>query len=177
MIDSTVLLAPLTTKEAVLSSKIEGTQATLDEVLKYEANPTKETQKYDDIQEVINYRKALVYSVKDTNKIGLVLRLLRNIHEILLQGVRGTNKDRGNFRKGQVYIGKEGTTIEKAIYIPPEANKITDLLSNWEKYIHYEEKDYLVQLAIIHAQFEIIHPFLDGNGRVGENNNAFVFIS
>jgi Fic family protein len=167
MIEPTLLLAPLTTREAVLSSKIEGTQATLEEVLKYEANPSKDAEKYDDIQEVINYRKAMLYAVKDIEKVSLTLRLIRNIHTILLEGVRGQHKDRGNFRKNQVYIGKNGTTIEEATYIPPEANKIIDLLSNLEKYFHYEDKDYLVQLAIIHAQFEMIHPFSDGNGRVG----------
>lgn len=162
-----VLLSPLTTQEAVLSSKIEGTQATLEEVLKFEANPDKKTEKYDDIQEILNYRKAMRFSVKQLDKTPLCLNLLRNIHSILLEGVRGADRDRGNFRGSQVYIGKTGVGIENATYVPPEPQHILEYLSNLEKYIHFEEKDLIVQLAIVHAQFEIIHPFLDGNGRMG----------
>lgn len=162
-----VLLSPLTTKEAVLSSRIEGTQATLEDVLKFEANPQKETKKFEDIQEVINYRKALKKAIEEMEKLSLSTRVIRKAHEILLQGVRGESKDRGYFRRQQVFIGKPGSKIEQAIYIPPSAEKIPDLMSNLEKYIHAEEKDLLVQLAIVHAQFEIIHPFMDGNGRVG----------
>lgn len=162
-----VLLSPLTTNEAVLSSRIEGTQATLKEVLEFEANPQKETKKYDDIQEVINYRKALKEAVDEMEKFSLSTRVIKKAHEILLQGVRGENQDRGNFRRQQVFIGKPGSDIEHAIYIPPSIEKINDLMSNLEKYIHSEDKDLLVQLAVIHAQFEMIHPFMDGNGRVG----------
>jgi len=162
-----VLLNPLTTNEAVLSSRIEGTQATLKEVLEFEANPHKETKKYEDIQEVINYRKALKEAIGEMEKFSLSTRVIKKAHEILLQGVRGENKDRGNFRRQQVFIGKPGENINQAIYIPPAAKKIADLMSNLEKYIHTEEKDLLVQLAIVHAQFEMIHPFMDGNGRVG----------
>jgi len=162
-----VLLSPLTTNEAVLSSRIEGTQATLEEVLEFEANPQIEAKKYEDIQEVINYRKALKIAIEEMEKLSLSTRVIKKAHEILLQGVRGENKDRGNFRRQQVYIGKPGVDIEQAIYIPPTAEKINDLMSNLEKYIHSEDKDLLVQLAVIHAQFEMIHPFMDGNGRVG----------
>lgn len=162
-----VLLNPLITNEAVLSSRIEGTQATLKEVLEFEANPQKETRKYEDIQEVINYRKALKSAIDEMEKFSLSNRVIKKAHEILLQGVRGENKDRGNFRRQQVFIGKPGANIEQATYIPPSAEKIADLMSNLEKYIHSEEKDLLVQLAIIHVQFEMIHPFMDGNGRVG----------
>lgn len=162
-----VLLSPLTTNEAVLSSRIEGTQATLKEVLEFEANPQKETKKYEDIQEVINYRKALGAAIDEMGKLSLSTRVIKKAHEILLQGVRGENKDRGNFRRQQVFIGKPGANIEQATYVPPSVEKIADLMSNLEKYIHGEEKDLLVQLAVIHAQFEMIHPFMDGNGRVG----------
>ena len=162
-----VLLSPLTTNEAVLSSRIEGTQATLKEVLEFEANPQKETKKYEDIQEVINYRKALKAAIDEMEKLSLSTRVIKKAHEILLQGVRGENKDRGNFRRQQVFIGKPGSNIEQATYVPPSAEKIVDLMSDLEKYIHAEEKDLLVQLAIVHAQFEMIHPFMDGNGRVG----------
>lgn len=162
-----VLLSPLVTNEAVLSSRIEGTQATLKEVLEFEANPQKETKKYEDIQEVINYRKALKTAIDEMGKLSLSNRVIKKAHEILLQGVRGENKDMGNFRRQQVFIGKPGASIDQAIYVPPSAEKIDDLMSNLENYIHSEEKDLLVQLAIIHSQFEMIHPFMDGNGRVG----------
>lgn len=162
-----VLLSPLTTNEAVLSSRIEGTQATLKEVLEFEANPQKETKKYEEIQEVINYRKALNAAIDEMEKFSLSTRVIKKAHEILLQGVRGENKDRGNFRRQQVFIGKPGANIEQATYIPPSAEKIADLMSDLEKYIHTDEKDLLVQLALVHAQFEMIHPFMDGNGRVG----------
>lgn len=162
-----VLLSPLTTNEAVLSSRIEGTQATLKEVLEFEANPQKETKKYEEIQEVINYRKALQSAIDEMEKFSLSTRVIKKAHEVLLHGVRGENKDRGNFRRQQVFIGKTGAKIQQATYIPPTSEKIDDLISNLEKYIHSEEKDLLVQLAIVHAQFEMIHPFMDGNGRVG----------
>ena len=162
-----VLLSPLTTNEAVLSSRIEGTQATLKEVFEFEANPQKDGQKYEEIKEVINYRKALKETVDDIEKFSLSLRVIRKAHEILLQGARGENKDPGNFRKLQVFIGRAGVTIDQATYIPPSAEKIDGLMTNLEKYIHGKEKDLLVQLAIVHAQFEMIHPFSDGNGRVG----------
>lgn len=162
-----VLLSPLTTNEAVLSSRIEGTQATLKEVLEFEANPQKKAKKYDDIQEVINYRKALNEAIEEVQKSSLSTRVIKKAHEILLQGVRGENQDRGNFRRQQVFIGKPGADIEQATYIPPTAEKINDLMSNLEKYIHSDDKDLLIQLAVIHAQFEMIHPFMDGNGRVG----------
>ena len=161
-----VLLSPLTTQEAVLSSKIEGTRATLQEVLEFEADPLKETEKYNDIKEILNYREAMNYAVREIEKVSFTSRLIRNIHNILLNSVRGQNKDQGNFRRIQVHIGKSNK-IEEASYVPPICGDIPDLMNNLQKYAHYEEKDALVQLAIIHAQFEIIHPFMDGNGRVG----------
>jgi len=161
-----VLLSPLTTQEAVLSSKIEGTKATLQEVLEFEADPKKETEKYHDIQEILNYRKAMAYAVKELDKISLTTRLIKGIHNILLDSVRGKDKYRGDFRRIQVHIGKSNK-IEEAIYVPPLCKEVPDLMSNLVKYFHFDDKDYLVQLAIVHAQFEIIHPFEDGNGRVG----------
>lgn len=162
-----ILLSPLTTKEAVFSSKIEGTQATFEEVLEFEANPKKKTEKYEDIQEVINYRKAMNMAIDKLNEFPLSSRLIKEIHKILLTGARGDGKDPGNFRTGTVFIGKKWLGIEWASYIPPEPQEISKYFSDFENYIHFDEKDYLVQLAIIHAQFEIIHPFWDGNGRTG----------
>ena len=164
----TILLSPLKDQEAVLSSKIEGTQATLEEVYKFEAGEKimPENKKYD-IQEIINYRKATNFAVEELKKIPLSLRMLRNIHSILLNSVRGQNKDRGNFRTIQNWIGKPGATIENAIYVPPPPDLILNKLSNLEKYLHTNNEDCIIQMAIIHAQFELIHPFLDGNGRIG----------
>ncbi len=165
--DAELLLSPLTTQEAVLSSRIEGTQATLEEVLHFQAEGKAQGDKHDDIQEVINYRKAVDTAFQRMKTLALSIRLLKEAHEILLSGVRGQNKDPGQFRKIQVHIGKPGASREQARYVPPEAQQIPQLFSNLEKYMHQDEKDVLVQLAIVHAQFEIIHPFLDGNGRIG----------
>ena len=167
IVNPAIMLTPLTTQEAVLSSKIEGTQATLEEVMEYEALPRKDAAKQEDIQEIINYRSALDYAVSYLKKKPISLNLIKEIHDMLLNSVRGKNKARGQFRTTQNYIGIDGTPIEQASYIPPPPERVMELLSNLEKYIHAEEKDRLVQLAIVHAQFESIHPFLDGNGRVG----------
>lgn len=160
-----VLLSPLTTKEAVLSSKIEGTQATMQEVLEYEADP-QETSRTHDIKEVLNYRKAMSRATHGLEEIGFTLRLMKEMHKILLADVRGGEQDAGNFRKKDVYIGTPGNK-ESARYVPPCWQDIDLHLKNFEQYINSTEKDVLVQLAIVHAQFEIIHPFGDGNGRMG----------
>lgn len=162
-----LFLTPLMTQEAVLSSRIEGTQASLSEVLAFEASPKRKQDNINDIEEVINYRKALLFASEELEKRPICLNLIKDIHKILLKGVRGQNKARGEFRKIQNWIGQSSSTIETASYVPPEPHLLLEYLSNWEKYCHYDEKDKLVQLAIIHAQFEIIHPFLDGNGRIG----------
>lgn len=169
VINPHVLLSPLTTNEAVLSSRIEGTQASLVEVLEFEASPRVaiETEKQKDIQEIINYRKAIGMAVNWLTKKPITLNMIKEEHSVLLDSVRGKDKGRGRFRAVQNWIGKHGTPIEQADYVPPEPMRLMEFLSNFEKYIHYEEKDPLVQLAIVHAQFEIIHPFVDGNGRLG----------
>ncbi len=165
--DARLLLSPLTTQEAVLSSRIEGTQASLEDVLRFQAEGKADGEKSDDIREVINYRKAMEAALERMQKLPLSERLIKEAHEILLSGTRGKQKDPGNFRRGQVFIGPPGASMENARYVPPEAQKIPELFSNLERYMHEEEKDVLVQLAIVHAQFEIIHPFWDGNGRIG----------
>jgi len=164
--NTALLLAPLTDQEAVLSSRIEGTQASLEDVLRFQAEGEAEGEKRDDIQEVINYRRALNHAHARMQTIPLSGRLLKEAHRILLDGARGKNKTPGDFRTGQVYIGRT-RDIEQARFIPPEAPKIPAAFANLEKYMHHDEQDTLVQLAIIHAQFEIIHPFWDGNGRIG----------
>ncbi len=167
MINPAILLSPLVSNEAVLSSKIEGTQATLQEVLEFEASPNKPNPKYDDIQEIINYRTSMAYAVNWLETRPANLNMLKQVHQILLDSVRGQNKNKGFFRKIQNWIGKPGCSMKEATYIPPNPEILMDCLTNFENYYHFDEKDKLVQLAIIHAQFEIIHPFLDGNGRIG----------
>ena len=157
------------TKEAVLSSQIEGTQATMNEVFEYEAlRRIQNTEKEKDIGEILNYRNALDLGVKRLDKNPLSENLIKDLHLTLLKSGRGSTKDPGNFRKIQVFIGKHNATIENASFIPPSANQIVPLFRNLEEYLNSkEEKDELVQIALAHYQFEAIHPFLDGNGRVG----------
>lgn len=163
-----LLLSPLTTQEAVLSSRIEGTQATLGEVLRYEAGETAvESEKKVDIQEILNYRRALREAEGTLATRPFTLNLLLRLHDILLDSVRGRDKARGNFRRIQNWIGAHGTPIERAVFIPPSPLILPEYLDNWEKYYHDTRPDALVQLAVIHAQFEVLHPFLDGNGRLG----------
>jgi len=169
IVNPAILLSPLTAQEAVLSSRIEGTQASMEEVLEYEADPEEEIEpsKRSDIQEIINYRRAMGTAVERLRERPLCLNLFRELHAILLDSVRGRNKAPGEFRRSQVYIGPPGAPIEKATFVPPSADRVSPALDNWEEYLHYDEKDRLVQLAVVKAQFEIIHPFLDGNGRMG----------
>jgi len=167
VVNPLVLLSPLTTQEAVLSSKIEGTQATLEEVLEYEASPTKISNRTEDIQEIINYRQALFYAVEHLKSRPINLNLVKRLHYGLMDSVRGRDKARGEYRKTQNWLGRPGSPIEEATYVPPPPDRVTGSMSNFESYIQFKEKDRLVQLAIVHAQFEIIHPFLDGNGRLG----------
>ncbi len=163
-----ILLSPLTTQEAVLSSRIEGTRATFVEVLRYEAGeqPAQDERRLD-IQEIINYRRALRAAEAAIRRRPFSLNLLLKLHGILLEGVRGRHKGRGRFRSVQNYIGPLGAGIEDALYVPPEPTRVMEYMDDWEKYYHAGERDPLVQLAVIHAQFEVIHPFIDGNGRLG----------
>ena len=163
-----ILLSPLTTQEAVLSSRIEGNQATLGEVLKSEAGeePQQESRRLD-VQEILNYRTALRRAEEELHTRPFNLNLLLELHNILLDSVRGRNKGRGHFRTTQNWIGAAGSSIEQADFVPPEPGHLMEHINNWEKYYHKDEPDLLVQLAVIHGQFEIIRPFLDGNGRLG----------
>jgi Fic family protein len=166
--NSEVLLAPLTTQEAVLSSRIEGTQANLEDVLKFEAGEViGEDSRREDIQEIINYRQALRRAEELLKTKPFCLNTLLELHTVLLDSVRGFNKGRGKFRTVQNWVGKPGTPMEQADFVPPNPLRLMEYLGDWEKYYHLEDRDPLVQLAIIHAQFEIVHPFLDGNGRIG----------
>ena len=151
-------------KEALVSSQIEGTQCTLDDVL----DPTADNNANLDVSDVINYIKAFEYSVERLRELPLCNRLLKEIHLKLLEGVRGADKNPGEFRTSQNWIGGAGSTINNAMYIPPNPDDMNDAMSDLEKYINSEDDlDPLVRAALIHYQFETIHPFLDGNGRVG----------
>jgi Fic family protein len=162
-----VMLSPLTTQEAVLSSKIEGTQATVDEVLEQEAGMLKEGEKFQDIQEITNYRKALYSSREYLKDYPIRLSFVRELHRILMSSVRGQDKTPGEFRLDQNWIGKHNCTIEQATFVPPNPVQLPDHLQAWERYMDGADVDFLLQTAVVHAQFELLHPFKDGNGRIG----------
>ena len=152
-------------KEATISSQIEGTQATFIDVLKKEAK-LEDTEIHKDVDEVINYISAMNYGLERLKEFPLSLRLLREIHQKLLQGVRGEGKHPGEFRISQNWIG--GPTIETATFVPPPANEVMNLMGNLEGYMHsINLTPVLKKTGLMHAQFETIHPFLDGNGRIG----------
>jgi Fic family protein len=162
------------TQEAVLSSQIEGTQATLEDVFKEDAERGHEidntTKKMQEIREVMNYRLAMSEGIRLIGeKKSLAENCVKKLHDILLQSVRGKTKAPGEFRKKQVHIGPPGTPLEEAIYVPPAPTMIPSLYSNFDRYFNTPdaEKDPLIQIAVAHYQFEAIHPFNDGNGRVG----------
>lgn len=168
LVNPEILLAPLGRREAVLSSRIEGTQASLRDVLEFEADPGDEaTAGYADILEIINYRKAMRQAVDELSTRPLSLNLLKRAHYVLLDSVRGRGSARGEFRRLQVHIGPPEAPIERATYVPPPWTELDSLLGNFERYLHAKERDPVVQAGVIHGQFELIHPFYDGNGRVG----------
>jgi Fic family protein len=165
-----ILASPLLTKEAVSSSAIEGTQATLDEVLEYEArdDTREDSERTRDIVEIINYRTAITNGIQCCDRGGLGEREIKQLHRTLLSSVRGQGRAPGEFRRHQVHIGKPGAPASKASYIPPEAQLIPRLITDWIRYTHSgQEIDPLAEIGIAHYQFEAIHPFSDGNGRIG----------
>ncbi len=166
-IDPKLLLTPITLQEAIQSTKIEGTQVTLDDMLEYGAD---ESKKNNNIKEVINYSMALRKGESLIRRIPISARLIKEMHKILLSGeLRGNSRNSGEFRSIQNFIGPQGCTIQTASYIPPEPQLVPDYMSNLERYINEptDNLNDLIRIAIIHAQFETIHPFLDGNGRIG----------
>ncbi|MHC1720849.1 MAG: Fic family protein [Clostridiaceae bacterium] len=153
-------------KEAVLSSQIEGTQASLIDVLNEDESENGIREK--NIEEVVNYIDAMNYGLKRLKELPLSLRLIREIHAILLKNGRGSERNPGEFRRTQNWIGPGGCTLTNAIFVPPPVHDMTTAMNELENFI-YEDNDMppLVKIALIHAQFETIHPFLDGNGRMG----------
>lgn len=151
-------------KEALISSQIEGTQCTLDDVL----DPEVEANANLDVSDVINYVKATQYALKRLERLPLCCRLIREIHEVLMENVRGQDKTPGEFRHSQNWIGPANCSLKDARYIPPNVEDMQTAMSDLEKYIN-ENVDYdpLIRAALIHYQFETIYPFLDGNGRIG----------
>ena len=169
--NASVLLSPLTTQEAVLSSKIEGTHVTMGEVLELEAGgePEDVTQpKRDDAEEILNYRIALRSCVDALKERTLSQHLVRQAHYLLMQGVRGKEQTPGSFRTDQNWIGTKGCRIEEASFVPIAPAQLGSGMDAWEAYMNGDgELDALVQLAIVHVEFEALHPFKDGNGRLG----------
>ena len=168
--NATVLLSPLTTQEAVLSSKIEGTQATMGEVLEFEAEGGRKKvsdEKRDDINEVLNYRKAMRHAEKLLLKLPLCQRVVKEIHAVLLDGVRGHGKSPGVYRRIPNWIGPSGCSVDEARFVPISAGDLDEGMGRWDLYANGDAPDRLIQLAILHAEFEALHPFLDGNGRLG----------
>lgn len=153
-------------REAVLSSRIEGTRTTLAELLAAEAG-AKDAADSADLREVANYVAALEYGLDRLDTLSLSLRLIREIHGRLMRGVRGDSATPGEFRRSQNWIGPPGCTLDDASYVPPPPDELMDCLDALERFLHDDSLPVLVHAALAHAQFEAIHPFLDGNGRVG----------
>lgn len=160
-----VFISMYVRKEALLSSQIEGTQATLEDVL----DPDIESNINSDVGDVINYIRATDYAIDRLNTLPLCNRLIKETHKVLMEGVRGNEKTPGEFRISQNWIGGSGSSLKNARYIPPNPEDMLIAMSDLEKYFNnsYDETDPLIKAALIHYQFETIHPFLDGNGRIG----------
>ncbi len=160
-------------KEAVLSSQIEGTQSSLNDLLQVEAEIYDPDQPQD-VDEVLNYVRAMNFGMERLDTLPLSMRLIREIHEILMSGVRGGNHQPGEFRRIQNWIGPIGCTAKEATFVPPPPNVLSDVLADLEKFLHDESLPPLIIIGLAHAQFETIHPFLDGNGRMGRLLIAFM---
>ncbi len=163
-----ILVRPFIRREAVLSSRIEGTRASLVDLYQYESAQLSFFEDTSDVREVHNYVRALDYGLERSKTLPVSLRLIREIHGILMEGVRGEHLTPGEFRRSQNWIGPPGSTIESATIVPPPFDEMYHALDALEKYIHVpSDIPHLARAGLIHYQFEAIHPFLDGNGRVG----------
>ncbi|HHT25297.1 MAG TPA: Fic family protein [Clostridiaceae bacterium] len=162
--DMDLFISMYVRKEALMSSQIEGTQATLEDIF----DPMIEKNTNRNVADVVNYIKATEYAVKRLNTLPLCNRLIKETHAVLMEDVRGQEKSPGEFRRSQNWIGGQGSTLKNARYIPPNPEDMNSAMSDLEKYMNAEDDlDFLIRAALIHYQFETIHPFLDGNGRVG----------
>ena len=171
IINPMLLINPILSQETLSSSKLEGTHATLEDVLNYDIGNILDTNT-DEIIEILNYKKALIYALNHLGKMNddtsnellpLSSKIIKELHKILLNNVRGQSKTPGEFKRNQNYIGFKG----EVTYTPVEPSLTNEYIYNLEKYIHSDEINLILQSAIIHAQFEMIHPFQDGNGRIG----------
>ncbi|XOB97559.1 Fic family protein [Deinococcota bacterium DY0809b] len=154
-------------KEAVLSSQIEGTQSSLQDLLSAEAKILTDSTPRD-VDEVVNYVRAMNYGLKRLQELPVSVRLIKEIHAILLEGVRGHHATPGELRRSQNWIGPAGASIREATFVPPPPHLVPEALSQWEKFLHAKDDlPILIKIGLAHAQFETIHPFLDGNGRLG----------
>lgn len=161
-----LLIGPHVRLEAVLSSRIEGTKTDVSQLLRYEAGQVGDTVDAVDAEEVSNYVSAMQHGLKRLGEgFPLSVRLLREMHAVLLSGVRGQHRLPGELRSTPNWIG--GTTLDDAVFVPPPPDAMSAALTDWERFLHERELPLLVQLALAHYQFEVIHPFLDGNGRIG----------
>jgi len=162
------LIIPFVRREAVLSSRIEGTRASLADLYTYEARQLSFLEPVGDVSEVFNYVRALEYGLERVKTLPVSLRLIREIHARLMENVRGGQLTPGEFRRSQNWIGPAGSTLESAIYVPPPVDEMHAALDAMEKFIHASSQiPPLVRAGLLHYQFEAIHPFLDGNGRMG----------
>jgi Fic family protein len=160
-------------KEAVLSSQIEGTQSSLNDLLEAEA-AIFDADRPRDVDEVLNYVRAMNYGLERLDTLPLSVRLIREIHQQLMQGVRGGNKQPGELRRIQNWIGPPGSTLNEATFVPPPPQLVPEVLGQLETFLHEDRLPALLTIGLAHAQFETIHPFLDGNGRVGRLLIAFL---
>lgn len=160
-----LLIYPFIRREAVLSSRIEGTQSSLSDLLLFEAT---QVEKQRDVKEVQNYVRAMEYGLKRLHELPLSLRFILELHGILMEGVRGEHAAPGEFRRSQNWIGAPGATLNEATFVPPPVTEMQECLNQLEKFLHSDTRlPAIVQAAMVHYQFETIHPFLDGNGRIG----------
>jgi Fic family protein len=170
-----LLIRPYLLREAISSTRIEGTQASLIEVLEVEATGEAPNA---DVEEVLNYIYALEWGLSQIDKLPLGVRMLRELHARLLAGVRGRERMPGEFRTTQNWVGGGGSTIETARFVPPPPDELPALLADWEQYAHSEtDAPVLIQNALLHYQFETLHPFLDGNGRLGRLLLVFYLVA
>jgi len=173
--DPNFFIAMYVRREAVLSSQIEGTQSTLEDLLEVELEP--DTGNSSDVGDIVNYVAAMNYGLTRLNELPLSLRLIREIHDELLRGGRGAQATPGEFRTTQNWIGPSGATLDRATFVPPPVPDMREALSDFEHYLHSNgTTPVIIKAGLAHAQFETIHPFLDGNGRVGRLLITFLLV-